>query len=159
MQNNTDQINEYIRAVTIRAMRFLPSLDAHDWETLIEFATTSESVVERLMATETWLYLSPPVDSPLIKARHIEAVKMALNTVPPPTTRLKANYILILGLYAPDAICEGPENDDDYLFREARKMAIEGSVKDLFDSPEPKIIREKYYSGKSKAGMGEEEDY
>ncbi len=158
MQNNTNEIHEYIRAVTLRAMRFLPSLDAQQWETLIEFATTSESVVERLMATETWLYLSDSY-SPFLKENHIKAVKNALDSKPAPTTRLKANYILILGRHAPQTIQELPQNGDDYLLSEAHKMVIEGRVQDLFESPEPAIIREKFYSGNPKGGTDDEDDY
>jgi len=57
---NLEQPVEYLKAITIRAMRFLPNIDAQEWELIVEFATLSGdsvSIAERLMATETWLYL------------------------------------------------------------------------------------------------------
>lgn len=158
MQNNENRMNEYMRAIALRSMRFLPSLDAQDWETVVEFSTTSESVVERLMATETWLYLKHESHD-FIKDRHLEAIVKELQKDPPPPSRLKANYILILGLHEQEEAIEALSSDrnDDYLLREAINMAFEGSVTDLFEYQEPKIIREKYYSGKRSNTEGEDD--
>lgn len=149
MQNNETTTDEYMTAMALRAMRFLPSLDVKEWETLIKFSTTSESVIERLMATETWLYLKHDYSDSLQKEWHREAVINALQNSP--SIRLKAHYILILGLYdqQQEAIYDLLNDiNDDYLLREAITIAVEGPEIDLFNQQEPKIIREKYYSGK-----------
>ena len=58
-QNNSGSLtsmNEYMRAVTLRLFRFLPKINEIIWKKIVEFATLG-SLVERLMATETWIYL------------------------------------------------------------------------------------------------------
>ena len=66
--------------------------------------------------------------------------------------------MLILGLYKRDAISDESVDNNDYMLCEAYKMALEGSIDDLFEDYEPKIIRDKYYSGKDQSsGDGEAE--
>ena len=149
MNNNDYCSNEYMRAIAIRAMRFLPTMEANQWNMLVEFATTSKSVIERLMATETWLYLSDKYYDFQTK-NHIKLLIKALDSEPPPTTRLKANYILLLGLYAPEFLEEISIDSDDYLLEEALNMTEEeDSIEELFSHDEPTIIRRKYYSRKN----------
>ena len=45
----------------------------------------------------------------------------------------------------------------DYLLREVHNIALTDSIEDLFEKQEPKIIREKYYSGKHPSEL--ERDY
>lgn len=94
-RDSQHEMSEYMRAVTLQAMRFLPNINAQDWELLVESATRVDSVVEKLKATETWLYLGD-VAKRFIQPQHINAVAKALKSDPPPITRLKKNYILIL---------------------------------------------------------------
>ena len=45
IEHNRDsqhEMREYIRAVTLQAMRFLPNINAQDWELLVESATRVE---------------------------------------------------------------------------------------------------------------------
>lgn len=149
------QMSEYIRSVTLRAIRFLPNINADVWEKMVEYATRS-SLVERLMATETWLSLSH-VAHEFTRDSHIEAILQALHSDPPPPKRLQKNYLLILGLYDKKSVGEEFVDRGDYMLREARDMALEGNSSDLFAYYEPKIIRDKYYSGKRQSNEGSED--
>ncbi|PSB42242.1 hypothetical protein C7B67_25590 [filamentous cyanobacterium Phorm 6] len=146
---NLEQSAEYLKAITIRAMRFLPNIDAQEWELIVEFATISDgsvSIAERLMATETWLYLGHKYND-FKQSHHIEAVKTALRYEPAPPSRLQKNYLLILGQFEPNAVQEFSVNINDLMLVSARNLALEGNPSDIFDLPELKILRENYYSG------------
>ncbi|MEG3899960.1 MULTISPECIES: RNA-directed DNA polymerase [unclassified Microcoleus] len=146
---NLEQSAEYLKAITIRAMRFLPNIDAQEWELIVEFATISDgsvSIAERLMATETWLYLGHKYNE-FKRSHHIEAVKTALRFEPRPPSRLEKNYLLILGQFEPNAVQEFSVNVNDPMLVRARNLALEGNPSDIFDLPELKILRENYYSG------------
>ena len=146
---NLEQSAEYLKAITIRAMRFLPNIDAQEWELIVEFATISDcsvSIAERLMATETWLYLGHKYND-FKQSHHIEAVKTALRFEPRPPSRLEKNYLLILGQFEPNAVQEFSVNVNDPMLVSARNLALEGNPSDIFDLPELKILRENYYSG------------
>lgn len=157
-QNQSIKMSEYMRAVSIRAIRFFTTINEDAWEKVVEYAING-TLVERLMATETWLCLAyNNLCDGLVQDSHIEAVSIALHSEPLPTARLKKNYLLILGLYKRDAISDESVDNNDYMLCEAYKMALEGSIEDLFEDYEPKIIRDKYYSGKNQSsGDGEAE--
>lgn len=157
-QNRSIKMSEYIRAISLRAIRFLPTINEYAWEKVVEYSING-TLVERLMATETWLCLAyNNLCDGLVQDSHIEAVSIALHSEPLPTARLKKNYLLILGLYKRDAISDESVDNNDYMLCEAYKMALEGSIDDLFEDYEPKIIRDKYYSGKDQSsGDGEAE--
>ena len=159
-QNRSHKMSEseYIRAVSLRAIRFLPTINEYAWEKVVEYSING-TLVERLMATETWLCLAyNNLCDGLVQDSHLEAVSIALHSEPLPTARLKKNYLLILGLYKRDAISDESVDNNDYMLCEAYKMALEGSIEDLFEDYEPKIIRDKYYSGKHQSsGDGEAE--
>ncbi|HEY9299339.1 MAG TPA: hypothetical protein VIQ31_23855, partial [Phormidium sp.] len=157
-QNRSIRMSEYIRAISLRAIRFLPTINEYAWEKVVEYSING-TLVERLMATETWLCLAynNRCDG-LVQDSHIEDVSIALHSEPLPKARLKKNYLLILGLYKRDAISDESVDNNDYMLCEAYKMALEGSIEDLFEDYEPKIIRDKYYSGKDQSsGDGEAE--
>lgn len=144
-----EQPVEYLKAITVRAMRFLPAINAQEWELIVEFATISDasvSVAERLMATESWLYLGHKYND-FKQSHHIEAVKNALRSEPPPPSRLKKNYLLILGQFESGAVQEFSVNVNDPMLVNARELALQGNPSDIFDLPELKILRENYYSG------------
>ncbi|NEO72016.1 RNA-directed DNA polymerase [Moorena sp. SIO3H5] len=146
---NLEEPVEYLKAVTIRAMRFFPKIYAQEWELIVKFATSldsSVSIAEKLMATETWLYLGHKYND-FKQNHHIEAVKIALRSKPP--ERLQKNYLLILGQFEPKAVEEFQVNRNDPMLVTARNLALEGNRSDIFDLPEPKIIRKKYYSGQA----------
>lgn len=86
-----DQPVEYMKAITLRAMRFLPIINDQGWEIIVEFATITDgsiSIAERLMATETWLYLGHKYND-FKQSHHITAVKNALRSEPSPPSRLQ----------------------------------------------------------------------
>ncbi|TBR56627.1 hypothetical protein B4U84_28710 [Westiellopsis prolifica IICB1] len=144
---NLEQPLEYLKAIAIRAMRFLPDIDAQEWELIVKFATIlddSVSIAERLMATETWLYLGYKYND-FKQIHHIDAVKKALQSEPP--SRLKKNYLLLLGQFEPNAVQEFSINVNDSMLVDARNIALQGNPSDIFDLPELKILRENYYSG------------
>lgn len=153
--------SEYMRAVTLRAIRFLENnFNVDLWEIMVRYATTG-SLVERLMATETWLYLGY-MSHRFTKPNHIDAVWQELHSDKEiiNNNRLKKNYIVILGLYETDLVSNDTEllNSDDYMLREAKRLALTGNISELFEEPEPKILRDKYYSGKQQPERGGESD-
>ncbi|WP_008315932.1 reverse transcriptase domain-containing protein [Leptolyngbya sp. PCC 6406] len=146
---NLDKSVEYLKAITIRAMRFLPSVEAKEWETIVGCATSiddSVGLAERLMATEAWLYLGHKYDD-FKQSQHIEAVKAALRSEPAPPSRLEKNYLLILGQFEPNAVQEFSVNVNDPMLVSARDLALQGNSSEIFDLPELKVLRETYYSG------------
>ncbi|MEG3987965.1 reverse transcriptase domain-containing protein [Microcoleus sp. S28C3] len=155
-QNSSHKMSEYIRAVSLRAIRFSPTINEDAWEKVVEYSING-TLVERLMATETWLCLAyNNLCDHLVQDSHIENVSIALHSEPLPKARLKKNYLLILGLYKRDAISDESVDNNDYMLCEAYKMALQGTIEDLFENYEPKIIRDKYYSGKDQSnGDGE----
>ena len=146
-QDNSTETSEYIRAVILEAFRFLPNLSIEDWQLIFETATAGKSDIEKLKATETWLYLGD-IAKQFVQVEHIQAVVTALNSEPKPFTRLKKNYILILGMHAPDEITNisiAEEEMNDYLIADAVNLALEEKVLELIEQDEPAIIRQ-YYS-------------
>lgn len=146
---NLEQPVEYLKVVTIRAMRFLTELDAQEWEIIVKFATITDgsvSLAERLIATETWLYLGHKYND-FQQSHHIEAVKTALRFDPPPPSRLEKNYLLILGQFEPNAVPKFSIDVNDPMLVSAKKLALQGNPSEIFDLPELKILRENYYSG------------
>lgn len=152
--------SEYMRAVTLRAIRFLENhFNVYLWEIMVRYATTG-SIVERLMATETWLYLGY-MSHRFTKPNHRDAVWQELHSDKEIiNNRLKKNYILILGLDKTDFLSNDTEllNSDDSMLREAKRLALTGNISELFEDPEPKILRDKYYSGKRQPERGGESD-
>ncbi|ERT09637.1 reverse transcriptase family protein [Lyngbya aestuarii BL J] len=172
-QDQTTSWSEYMRAVTLRGIRFLPAINEYVWEKMVEYSIekrveyptgkmveypTGGTIVECLMSTETWLHLSH-VAHQFTTEDHINAIYQALESDPPPMKRLRKNYILILGMYDKKINMEVLGEDSDYMLDEAFKVALEGSDSDLFEYEEPKIIRDKYYSGKRQSNAGSISDY
>ena len=159
-QNDSNKTSEYLRAVIIEALRFLPNLSIQNWELIFKTATEGQSDIEKLKATETWLYLGD-IAKQFVQSKHIQAVVIALNTEPKPFSRLKKNYILILGIYAPDEITNisiAEEELDDYLIADAVNLTLEEKVSELIEQHEPAIIRQ-YYSVKDKSEGEEKHRY
>ncbi|MGB3514728.1 MAG: RNA-directed DNA polymerase [Microcoleaceae cyanobacterium] len=156
-QNNSLQISEYIRAVALRAVRFSFQINKYVWEKIVEYSVGRASTVEKLMATESWLYLGHLSDK-YVEDSHIKSILDALRTEQ--NNRLKKNYILILGMYDNQRIIEESIDSSDYMLKAAYDIALEGSesVQELLSNEEPKVIREKYYSTKRFAGTDGEVD-
>jgi len=147
-----EEPSEYVRAILLEAFRFLPILESDDWQLIFNLATEAKSDIEKLKATETWLYLGH-LAKPYVQPQHLQNVAKALNSVPSPFTRLKKNYILILGMYnydLPDNIPFSDEEKNDYLIKDAVKLAESGKVSEIFREVEPARVRQ-YYNQKEKS--------
>lgn len=145
-QESTHPMSEYLIAVCLRALRFLPDGRHLDWATITSYAAQG-TLIERLMATETWLYRMPP--SPPISEQQISSVVSALQNLSPSANRLRKSYLLLLASYSPDSIELFVRNDEQDAMVQAAVMVIQqGGVGTLFEQQEPSILRRKYYSGR-----------
>lgn len=144
---------DYMQAVCIRALRFLPENIMLKWDEIAEMAVKG-SLVTKLMATETWLYREPA--SPPISVEHIASILETLKQGQLPPFRLVRNYVLLLEQYAPDSIAtldtsitENPQ------IATVLRLTKQGSL-NLFDYEEPDILRKRYYT---RRGSSREEEY
>ncbi|MGD1702070.1 DUF6887 family protein [Dapis sp. BLCC M229] len=155
-EKNSLQISEYIRAVSLRAFRFSSQINEYIWEKIVEYSVGGASTVEKLMATESWLYLGH-LSEQYVEDSHKKSISDALRNEK--NNRLKKNYILILAMYDNQAMIEEIDSND-YMLKTAYDIALEGSesVQELLSNKEPKVIRE-YYSPKRFAGTDGEVDY
>ncbi|MGD1716848.1 RNA-directed DNA polymerase [Dapis sp. BLCC M172] len=156
-ENNSLQISEYIRAVSLRAFRFSSQINEYIWEKIVEYSVGGASTVEKLMATESWLYLGH-LSYQYVEDSQIKSIYNALRNEQ--NNRLKKNYILILAMYDNQAMIEEIDSSD-YMLKTAYDIALEGSesVQELLNNEEPKVIREKYYSTKKLGGADGEVDF
>ncbi|MCC5624178.1 RNA-directed DNA polymerase [Nostoc sp. CHAB 5715] len=156
----SEEPSEYVRAILLEAFRFLPILESDDWQLIFNSATAAKSDIEKLKATESWLYLGQ-LAKPFVQPQHLQNVINALNSVPSPFTRLKKNYILILGMYnydLPDNIPFSDEEKNDYLIKDALKLAESGKVSEIFREIEPARVRQ-YYNQKQKSVTKDKQYY
>lgn len=148
----TEKPSEYVRAILLEAFRFLPILVVDDWQLIFNSSTAAKSDIEKLKATETWLYLGH-LAKPYVQPQHLQNVVNALKSDPSPFTRLKKNYILILGMYnydLPDNIPFSDEEKNDYLIKDVLKLAESGKVAEIFKEVEPARVRQ-YYNQEEKS--------
>ncbi|MGK7883612.1 MAG: reverse transcriptase domain-containing protein [Crocosphaera sp.] len=163
-ENKEETTNKYIRAVILEALRFLPLLNSEHWEIIfqssVKVTSDSQRDIERLKATETWLHLGQ-ISRPFVKAKHIQNIVDALNSNPTPFARLKKNYILILGLFAKQELSKitlTREEKEDYLLKNALKIAQNSQVSRLMNASEPAIIKQ-YYNTKKTSSSGKKGVY
>jgi hypothetical protein len=143
--NKNDATAEFVRAVTIRGLQFLSIITTSQWRKIVQYATGG-SIVERLLATETWLQLGNACDG-MVTDEDVSTLKASLES-PEQNSRLKKNYILLLGRYDASALPPVRPDDDD-IVRDAYDLIARGTASDLFDEPEPDLIRKSYYSGRA----------
>jgi hypothetical protein len=137
---------EYMRAVILRAIRYLPVVDTTLEAYLISFATSpSHSLVERLMASETCVFLLGN-DPGAAGSELLSAVKSIGEGDEATPIRLLKNYVLLGGATLPIARGAGSNNDDPML-TEALRVAHSSGFGRLLLYPEPQLIRDEYYSG------------
>ncbi|WP_157951268.1 RNA-directed DNA polymerase [Cyanothece sp. BG0011] len=159
-EHKKEPTNQYIRAVILEALRFLPILNSEHWDSIFKSSVKQESDIERLKATETWLHLGD-ISRPFVKPKHIQNIVDALNSNPPPFPRLRKNYILILGIFAKKELSNitlTKEEEKDYLLKDALDIAKNGQVSRLINSPEPAIIK-KYYNTKTTSSSSQTQVY
>ena len=157
-KDRKEKTDSYLRAVIIEAFRFLPILEVRDFHLIFNLSTESKQDIEKLKATETWLYLGDRAQ-PFVQKKHLQAIVNALESDPFP--RLKKNYILILGMYDVsllENISLSPEEKNDYLIQDALKISEEGRVSEIFQKPEPARVRQ-YYNTKKTSTSKDKSDY
>jgi hypothetical protein len=138
------EMSEYLRAIVLRSLRFLPVFEDAYWGVLINYST-NHSPVECLMATESWFYLNdtPGFLNQAVQIEEVEKVLKENNTELP--SRLMKNYALLVKRYkSNEMIMEQDVGISGY------KINSIEDVSELFEKPEPKIIREELYSGRHK---------
>jgi hypothetical protein len=135
-------IATYLRAVTLRAMRFLPEVYGEHWDIIVEFSMHGEELIEQLMATETWLFLN---DTPgfIEQAQHIGMIREELAKDPP--HRLTRNYLLILKQY--DSLEMLGDELSLPIAQYVGKVSSRQGASGLFDYVEPHNVR-KFYGGR-----------
>ncbi len=153
-QNCGHPMGPYMRATILRALRYLATIDAGIWDTLTALATDeSTTAAERLMATETWLHLAAEGCSPMASAPSDTLLRSIQSDLA--QNRLKKNHLLMLGTLAPIALEDLTFDYQDPIMLDAQRTALHGETTELMLSPEPKMIREEYYSGQYPAGVDE----
>ncbi|MDX2043118.1 MAG: RNA-directed DNA polymerase [Acidobacteriota bacterium] len=136
-----DETAEYMKAISIRAVRFLDHINSSLWDEVARSAVAS-SIVTSLLASETWLSVGDRCRN-LIKPNQLSEVEVAFQRTT--STRLRKNYLLILakfGTFPQDKL-----DLSDSLLSQAFDIAVAEDVDSLFDYQEPEIIKIKYYSG------------
>ncbi|AFZ43842.1 hypothetical protein PCC7418_1663 [Halothece sp. PCC 7418] len=157
-KDREEETDSYLRAVIIEAFRFLPILEVSDFHLIFNLSTEAKQDIEKLKATETWLYLGDRAQ-PFVQKKHLQAIVNALESDPFP--RLKKNYILILGMYDVtllENISLSPEEKNDYLIQDALRLSEEGRVSEIFQKPEPARVRQ-YYNTKQTSTSKDRSDY
>lgn len=137
-----DEMAEYMKAITIRAVRFLDQIDSDLWDEIAQSAV-APSLVECLLAAETGLFVGDECRH-LINQSQLDQVEKAFHTST--SSRLRKNYLLILAKFK-DFPKENLNLTDDSLLSQAFEIAVSGEVDALFEYQEPEIIKRKYYSG------------
>lgn len=140
--NKENLTEEYMKAVLLRAVRFLPTLDLDLWNVIQESATSSSKAIS-LLATETWLHIADRVSFPP-NVQIIESIRDILSNyaVAP---RLQKNYILIIGKYKAQEL--NSWDFQDHLVREVYNSARTGDISNLLTFNEPETIRQNFYGG------------
>jgi retron-type reverse transcriptase len=143
--NESDPMQEYMKAIVLRAIRFMPDIELELWDELVE-CTISTSTATCLLASETWLHLGPRCQH-LVTDRHLHLLRSALTQGVQPISRLKKNYLLILGMHDVDSVRDmGAE--DHFLISAAQDIILESGTEALFDYEEPEVLRRTFYSGR-----------
>jgi len=146
--------SDYLRAVTLRAIRF-----CHTWESgfdilLLQRAFDSPSIAERLMATETWVFRYNDINVPEQFVNRLRNT-LAMDTEIP--NRLRKNYVLLLSRYADAAEIQVPAEYPvfDHLLQDTLSVVLSDSVDTLISSLEP-LQRRNYYSGSRRDNTSQE---
>jgi len=142
--NDENEMNEYMRSIVMRAIRFLPTLPDEVWEEVVNGAISSSNVVS-LMATETWLKVSQSQPQ-LVKEAALKRIETALSKNPKPILRLRKNYLLMLGKHKQELSIQ-IEDKQDALIQNVRDIIQADEINSLFSYYEPEILAREFYSG------------
>jgi len=131
----------YFISLILHAFRFIPNLSLSDIQTVTTVSLNTEfSIMERLMATETWLQIG--CDS--IEENKVAIIKLLQTET---SIRLRKNYFLLLAKCFPNEANVFTISRQDNLLYSAHQLSLDGNIDLLFSSVEPDVIRESYYSG------------
>lgn len=135
--------SEYMRTVTLRAIRWLPELAEVHWRQIVSYCLGG-TIPERLMASETWLMLSNTLGfrQQAEGAQQLAAILQNEASLP---DWLGKNFKLLLTLYGipqPQFTVSGDFTALDVV----REIQSKDEVHALLDYVEPDIIRSGYYS-------------
>jgi len=158
-KDREQEIDSYLRAIIIEAFRFIPILEVSNFHFIFNLSTEAKQDIEKLKATETWLYLGERA-KPFVQKKHLQAIVNALESDPQPFPRLKKNYILLLGMYdisLLENISISAEEKNDYLIQDALRLSEEGRVLEIFQQPEPARVRQ-YYNTKKTSTSKDQSD-
>jgi hypothetical protein len=138
------EFQEYMKAIVLRGLRFLPIMNQDIWLRVIDNSINGPDITS-LMASETWLYVGQKYLH-WTETAHFRLLKDALQERA--NSRLRKNYVLILGKFAKSELDEKISYETDYL-RRAHMSAKGSDISSLFAYQEPDIIRSNYYSGRT----------
>ena len=144
-EDDSHAMNEYLRAVVLRAMRFLPELYTEHWELIVRCAIQG-TLVEQMMATETWLYLSHTPGF-LEQVEYVDEIRNILTTSP--AGRLSNSYMLLVSQYGSLDFLHIDRGGEDTAFYRAYDIGREGETSALLTYIEPSMLRRRYYGGRS----------
>ena len=142
--DETDPMQEYMKAVLLRSVGFLAEVPLSLWKQ-VAISTVSDSSVTSLMATETWLRVvqrSPQ----LVEKDQLQRIEFAVQRTPRPVSRLLKNYFLILGDQSLSVVDTDSRDD---IFTDVVEVIRADSLDYLFERHEPAILVQEYYSGAS----------
>lgn len=154
-QRAPDAGSQYMRAVAIRAIRFMPHVAPETFGSVLSCATgVGASTVEKLAATETMIAVVERVD--MSREGHEAYQRMIAEALDAEvrktddvrSNRLVKNYMFILGEALPEAILHEPAVQGDYMLRDAYEMVRRGrSAQAMLAEHEPNVLRFEYYGG------------
>ena len=141
--DETDEMKEYMKSITLRAIGFLPHVSNILWQQVVDSSVSSSNVVS-LMATETWLKVIQ-TQPELVEEEHLQWIEFALNKDPKPILRLRKNYLLILGEHGWNIFVD--RDDDQDFLPDVYEIIRSNQIDSLFGYYEPEILTREFYSG------------
>ena len=127
-------------AVIIRSIRHLQNVPESLESGIISIATDSASdEILRLMATETWLMK--------FECQSVQNHESEIGSIlrMGQSSRLRKNYLLLLGKCIRETAVLSPQNKDPLLER-TMEVLHDDNIDELLNSVEPDILRERYYA-------------
>lgn len=129
--------SSYLRACLLRSLRFMPSIDDDIWSHIVSYSFCG-SVIESLMATESWFFLrdTEGFHKQTDRVDQLRQCLLSSDTISP---RLVRNYYLLWKCYSKILNLDSTNIPDS-------SNGIDEDRLILFEYPEPDIIRVEYYS-------------
>ncbi len=142
--DENDPMQEYMKSIVLRAIRFLPTISDSLWQKVVTSATSSSDVIS-LMATESWLQIAQSHPK-MVEDAHLMKIEIALSKKPKPISRVLKNYLLILGENNKKVVLTIEQEQDDQ-FQDVLNIVQDSRIDALFDYYEPEILTREFYSG------------